>query len=366
MANLKDKLTLLRGLLDGAKAVGGPVWIGLDVTRRCNIHCLGCFFHCIQDRKPNQRDNKQADISLNLVQKICHETSLLGTRKVILLGEGEPFLHPNLEQIITTFKRALFEVKLLTNGTLLTRRKAASIVKSGLDELTISFWAVNHDEHTKCHPNISLNLLEKRFEGIRLLNEAKKINKKSLPRVRLHMIINKLNFKNISERVELAKESGCNSLSFGVFRDYGGRFQQLALDSRDLEEVKDQFDRAKKFLASKSFEFYLEDYFPHALLGYHADRKTPCYAGWYQTYIKVNGDVMACPHCARPVGNVKDQNFHYVWNSPGLQFFRRQGFTPGILNAFGPECNCANCCLISNNLKVHSFFKWLTPFLNRH
>jgi len=365
MASLKDKLNLLRGLIDGDKAYGGPVWAGLDVTTRCNIHCIGCFFHCTQDRKPKKRNNIQTDISLNLVQKICHELSLLGTHKVILSGEGEPFLHPNLDQIITAFKRARFEVKLLTNGTLLTHRKVAIMVETGLDELLISFWAVNHDEHIKCHPEISLDLMEKRIEGIRLLNEVKKINNQHLPRIRLHMIINKHNFKNISERVELAERSGCNSLSFGVFRDYGGRFQQLALNSQDIAELKDKIRQTKNFLASKSIEFHLEDYLPHALLGYTAERKIPCYAGWYQTFIKVNGDVWLCPHCTRPVGNIQDQNFHDIWKSPGLQNFRRQGFIPGILNSFVQECNCANCCLISNNLKVHSFFKWLKPLLGR-
>ena len=162
---------MLRGLLDGAKAYNGPVLAGLDVTTLCNIHCAGCFFHYIQERASYKKNNIQADISLNLVQKICHEISLLGTRKVILLGEGEPFLHPNLEQIITTFKRARFEVKLLMNGTLLTRKKVATIVKSGLDELGISFWAVNQDEHIKCHPGISTGLIEKRLEGIRLMND---------------------------------------------------------------------------------------------------------------------------------------------------------------------------------------------------
>jgi MoaA/NifB/PqqE/SkfB family radical SAM enzyme len=365
MANLKDKLNLLRGLIDGAKAYDGPVWAGLDVTTRCNINCIGCFYHCLQGREPKKRNNIQADISLNLVQKICHDLCLLGTHKVILSGEGEPLLHPNIEQIITTFKSGKFKVKLLTNGTLLTRRKVATIVEAGLDELLISFWAVNHDEHIKCHPGINLDLMEKRIEGIRLLNELKKINNKHLPRIQLHMIINKHNFKNITQRVELAEQSGCNSLSFGVFRDYGGRFQQLALNSQDIAEVKDKLHQTKKIFASKAIQFHLEDYLPHALLGYQAAMRSPCYAGWYQTFIKVNGDVWLCPHCTRSVGNIQGQNFHDIWNSAGLQNFRRKGLTSGTLNTFGPECDCANCCLISNNLKVHRFFKWLKPILDK-
>ena len=119
----KEKLKLLRGLLQGEIAYGGPSYLVLDVTRRCNIRCRGCFFHCIQDPKSMPGSRQIKDVTSEVVDRICREFPRLGTTEIFLVGEGEPFLHPDLFNFVGSFKKAGLKVQVFTNGTLLDERR---------------------------------------------------------------------------------------------------------------------------------------------------------------------------------------------------------------------------------------------------
>jgi hypothetical protein len=49
----------------------------------------------------------------------------------------------------------------------------------------------------------------------------------------------------------------------------------------------------------------------------------PCYVGWTFSRILANGDVNACLKAHRiPVGNIYNESFQYIWNSPQQKLFR--------------------------------------------
>lgn len=73
MATLKYKFLLLKGLLNGEKAFREPDYVSVDVTKRCNIRYVGCFFYCIQDRQRRKGCQGQKDLSLEIVDKMCQK-----------------------------------------------------------------------------------------------------------------------------------------------------------------------------------------------------------------------------------------------------------------------------------------------------
>jgi MoaA/NifB/PqqE/SkfB family radical SAM enzyme len=305
------------------------------------------------------------DLPLELVEGIVREQPELGIREIFLTGEGEPFLHPRLAEIVAALKEAGIRVNLFTNGTLLDRRRIDGLVETGLDILKVSLWAVNEEEHRLCHPGVDPSLLARRLEGLELLAETKRETRRIQPRLHLHLIINRYNFRNLGERVALAENSGCEEISLVVFRDCTGRFQDLALTRAEVQSLGTDLEKAQKRLAAHGVAFKMDDYLDHARLGYRAWQEIPCYAGWYQAYIKADGRVLACPHCARPVGDLKEQSLGAIWSGPNLGEFRRLGFIPGGLDSLGLECNCANCCLIKDNLKVERVYRWIRPMKGR-
>ena len=273
-------------------------------------------------------------------------------------------LHPQLIEIIKAIKLAGLRVSLFTNGTLLTKKKVDRLLNSGIDVLKISFWAVNSQEHEDCHPGVDSRLFEKRIKGIGYLSNLKKIRHLNHPEINLNMIINRHNFKNISGRLELARLSGCNSISFMVFRDYGGQFQDLSLTPLDIAAIKQELREAKRKLNLASVNFNLEDYLPHAELGYSAWEEIPCYAGWFQASINIVGDVLLCPHSKRPVGNVNEQSFTSIWNGALHREFRKFCSHPRSFSPLRFGCDCANCCITKDNLRVHNRLRWFKPFLS--
>jgi len=173
MATFRQKIQLLRGLIHGELAFTAPFFANVDVTRRCNMHCLGCQYHSSQTRTPSPGDHAVKDISFELVERLCVELPELGTSEVFLVGEGEPFLHPRLSDIILAFKRAGCKVQVFTNGTLLNESKASQVLDSGLDVLRVSLWANSPEEYAKCHPGANPANLQRTLDGVRLITGLK-------------------------------------------------------------------------------------------------------------------------------------------------------------------------------------------------
>jgi MoaA/NifB/PqqE/SkfB family radical SAM enzyme len=364
MVNLKSKLAMLLGIIHGERAYSGPPYVVLDIIRRCNIRCTGCFFHCPQGRKPMPGNPDVDRLSSTVVAKLCKELPRLGTREIILLGEGEPFLHPEMIDFIRSFKRAGVRVQVITNGTLFTEKLSRELVKSGLDVLNVSFWAVNEREHEACHPQTSLKLLQKRKAGVELFLKCRSEAGGKTPSLNLSFPINRDNRHNLQGRLELIESLRPDSVSLGVFRDWGGEHQRLMLSPEDVASFAADLRPIGTRLKTLGIAMHPEDYLSQARLGPEVWRKMPCYAGWFQTYIKVDGTVLPCGHCYHDVGNMMEQPFETIWNGPLMRDFRRRGVRLKNAGPLPPTCDCANCCQIKDNIRIQRVLRWL-PLLTR-
>jgi len=361
MQLMKRRLNLLRGLIHGERSFSGPDWVALDITRKCNNICLGCFFHCVQERELSPGDQQIRELSIELAQKLSRELAALHTPEIVLVGEGEPLLHPDFFSIVASFKQADLQVQAFTNGTLIDEKIAEKIVSSGLDIINVTFWAINAAEHEKWHPGIPLDYLTRRSKAVELLKQAKIRAKTKHPFIRMQMPLTRYNYKNIIPRAKLACSLGCDAVVFGYFRDWEGRFSDLCLLPGDIEKIRDDLQAVKKILRSCNIKQNIKQYLAHALLGPEAWSKTPCYTGWYESYVKVDGTVLPCGPCFLEMGDLKKQSFSEIWNGPAYKKFRRMGSGSEGPKAFGESCECCNCCLVKDNQRVHRYFKWLLP-----
>jgi uncharacterized Fe-S radical SAM superfamily protein PflX len=140
MVTLLQKLKLLRGFLSGENAYIGPLSAVVDVTRRCNLVCVGCQFHSVHLGRPMAGDSGVQDMPYELFSDLCEELRGLGTRKLYLIGEGEPFLQAQIFDFIKRAKSSGFHLEVFTNGTTLTEEKIQTLVDLHLDQLSVSIW----------------------------------------------------------------------------------------------------------------------------------------------------------------------------------------------------------------------------------
>ncbi len=103
-----------------------PTALLISPTMRCNIKCVGCYaanYNMDEDMKPE------------VFKRVISEAEEMGTGFITLLG-GEPFVYPDLLDILGSFKNMYFNV--FTNGTMLTDENVEKLKKYGNVFVTFS------------------------------------------------------------------------------------------------------------------------------------------------------------------------------------------------------------------------------------
>ncbi|MGA7877894.1 MAG: radical SAM protein [Desulfoferrobacter sp.] len=359
----KKSFKFLAGLMSRDKAYTGPFYINLDITRRCNMLCLGCPYQSSNLGKLPLGDHTVKDIPFELIEHLTLELKDLEVREVSLIGEGEPLLHPRLFDIISAFKRIGCKVQLFTNGTLIDQAKASAILDSGLDVLKVTLWANSLDEFQRCHPGMSPQIFEKTIKALELLVNQK-VRQREATHIVLNQPLNRSNYKSIEKRISLARSIGCDKVTFSVFRDWRGEFTSVALSPEEIVALCNELQRAREILESDSLRHNIDEILMRYRLGENAWLKLPCYVGWFHARIKVDGTVIPCNSCLIPMGNLNQSSFKQIWNGEGYRNFRKQRsrYAGGLL--LKQHCDCSWCCLVKDNAKVHQVFKYIAPLVH--
>ena len=110
----------------------------LQITERCNLHCA----HCFVTAGCNGQDMSIADVRNLAIPRLqaCHVIS-------VTLTGGEPFLHPDLLDMVLSFRKAGIKVSLCTNATLIEDEMIAQIKAIGGVHFNVSLDGFSKDSH---------------------------------------------------------------------------------------------------------------------------------------------------------------------------------------------------------------------------
>jgi putative metalloenzyme radical SAM/SPASM domain maturase len=114
-----------------------PSKLFVEVTTRCNLRCAMCV-----KQAPGQQ-LVDGDMSDETFARLAPALPRLDA--LVLNGVGESLLHPRLEKYIEAAKKVMAPqawVGFQTNGQLLGRERAASLVRAGVDKVCVSADAV--------------------------------------------------------------------------------------------------------------------------------------------------------------------------------------------------------------------------------
>ena len=361
MATLIQKATLLKGLISGQKAYSGPFYATIDLTRRCNLKCPDCQYHSPFSTRHPPRLGSELDISVEGFKQLINAVKSMGTTRLILTGEGEPFLHPRMFELVSIAKQAGFSVVLFTNGTLLNETAIQSLVHSRLDILKVSLWANSTREYMQAYPGSNPDYFEKIVTGLKRLQEVKAKRKSSIPHAVLHQPINKQNFGSILSRMDLLKATGCNGVSFAPAWSW---HRDSSLTPDEINTVCRSLNLLKKRLHSLKVTHNISKTLWRYKIGESVWEKLPCYIAWFHARFRVNGNVLPCQRCEVPLGNLGEKNFTEIWNGPSYQDFRKQTLTKNGLASLNAFCDCRYCCYTVDNVLIHRRFKWISPFVS--
>ncbi len=112
-----------------------PLFYSIEATNACNYRCTYC-----PQSNPDGQQVKKGQMSTVLFETILKEiTRLQPISQVYLTGNGEPLMHPDLEEIIRLSNKYGFTPSFSSNGSLFSKERIKSLLDSGNFFLTVDF-----------------------------------------------------------------------------------------------------------------------------------------------------------------------------------------------------------------------------------
>ncbi len=368
----KRRYLNLKGIATGCYAYKGPDIVQIDLTNRCNSHCLVCWIHS-PSVKEDKNTNKELDFSI--LKNFIKDIAKLGTKEIIFSGGGEPFSYSKIWEILEFVQKIGLVFRINTNFTLLNKKHIDRLLSfNKLAALTISVWAGDAILYSRLH-NRNTDFFYKLKNNLKYLNHLKS----SKVYVRLNVTITNMNYFGLRSLVDLAMETGCAAIEFGVPDLIPGVTDSFLLSKEQLCTLKRDIIKIIRQSNYKNMRVKIvnKNIFLRRIANYRACfgeydslvDKIPCYAGWFFLRLRANGDFNSCLKSHRiPIGNIYKDDIFLVWNNSLQQEFRDKslnthkdkGYFSLIGNGNDGDIGCKRICdNILMNKRLYKIIRYL-------
>jgi cyclic pyranopterin phosphate synthase len=360
-ANLRPSHKRILSIIKN-KNLTGPELVHLELTRRCNLNCLYCYHHSAL--KAGGRGQGNSDLPFDKVSKIILDFSRLNVRKIVLSGEGEPFLHPEIDNVIKLAKEYGAEVHMFTNATF---DKEKLKLLPLIDRLFINISSATKRTYEMVQDVHKRGFFDKVLKNIININLLRKKHGFNL-KLEANFIINNLNFREVNDFIILSKKIGIDYANFSIMNQYPHN-KSLILSDEDIRKFRGILNfgiRNRPGINSNIrniYEAFNDDTFlmsgqDKAKYGGEICKVDHCYMGWLSAYIDFRGDVYIC--CLRQseddkAGNVNEECFFDIWNSPRFHEIRMRYKNENN----GDWKPCTLCPYANSNIKISERLKRL-------
>ncbi len=333
-------------------ALRGPLYAQIGGADPCNHRCVMCPYHPPDGRVPLAQFGGRAPgmMTLPRFREVIDDLAALGTRRIDLVGRGEPTLHPSLPALIEHARSRGLEVVLTTNGSRLDAETARALVDAGLQRMKVSLNAGRRETYPRIHVN------QRAEDHDRVLEGVARVTARSRVHTTLSFVVSTINAGEVEEMVARVADTGADAAYFQHLIPVPER-PELTLTLDDLRRLREpRIPRARALAARLSVETNLASFAREAAAkerGEGEGRAAPCYAGYYFTAILGNDHVMGCCQVERPLGDLNDARFADQWNGEAYRRFRRAARR---LPVRGPEletAECERCYFAPHNASIH-------------
>lgn len=354
-------------LAPGDRALRGPLYAQISVADPCNHRCVMCPYHPPgarqRDLLPQFGATAPGIMSLERFTETVEDLARLGTRRIDLVGRGEPLLNPAIVEMVAFAKRRGLEVAMTTNGSRLDEATAAGLVDAALDHLKVSLNAGRAATYPRIHVNQSES------DHARVLAGVARVcaRRSSTLDVTLSYTISTLNYGELDDMVDRASEVAAQAAYFQHLVPVPSR-PELTLSRDELLRIERELaPRALERAARLGIETNLRSFADEASRladGGGAGRgAVPCYAGYYFTVVLGNGQVMPCCQIERSLGSVENERFAQIWNGERYRRFRGAARRLPVWSEELETAGCSSCYFEPHNVTVHRLVRPLAAAL---
>ena len=301
------------------KTPGPPLWLLLELTYRCPLHCVFCY-------NPTDFTRTGPELATDDWLRVLREARALGAVQLGLSG-GEPLVREDLEIIIAEAHRLGFYINLITSGVGLNETRIAAFKAAGLDHIQLSFQDSSRQMNDFLSSTRTFDLKSK---------VAALIKQYDYPMV-LNVVLHRLNIDHVEEILIMAERLGADYVELANTQYYGWAWhnREQLMPSRSQVEHAEAVTKRFRERAGRPMQIYfvVPDYFER--------RPKPCMNGLGSIFLTITPDGTALPcHAARMLPglvfpNVRDSSVQHIW-------FESSGFTHYRGDAWMKE-PCRSC-----------------------
>jgi len=271
--NYRDKYNRASNLEDNQH----PIQLDVELNGGCNMKCPFCLHGY------DKIENTLFDF--DEYKKLIDEAINLGVRSLKLNYINEPLLRLDLEQFIIYAKnKGMLNIFMSTNGSMLTPKRAISILESGITKMFISIDAITKETYNE-------QRLSGKYEKVvaNILNFIELRNSRGLsfPLIRVNFLKNKI---NEAEEVAFVE------------------FWQDKADMIAIQNMNDLPDQDSGLILKEESKDYKCSFPFKQLVVNHKGNILPC--------CTMYGDKLR-------LGNVKDMTLKEAWDSPKAKELRK-------------------------------------------
>lgn len=259
-----------------------PPVIEIAYRYDCNFRCKHCF--------ASRFIKKKKMLTLQNMRDLSKQANELGIYQFILQG-GEPLFWPDFDEVVNALNPKEFYIGLVTNASLLTKKKAVHLRNIGIDKIVISldsYDAIQYEENRN-RPELFNHTIEALFWA-----------KEAGLRVVINTVATKQNVRapQLIKLVKFAKKHGfIIYVNFATpIGSWEGRYD-LLLDQDDADYIYD---------LNLKYDVIKRDIFPYKGI------KVGCPAFRAIVYITQYGDVLPCPFIHISVGNILEESLSKI------------------------------------------------------
>lgn len=291
---------------------GKPWHLSVETASVCNLSCGQCACGLGLLQRNNSFLPKD-DFEL-LLQKIPSSCFYLN-----MYFQGEPLLHPQLEELLGLAAKRGFYTEVATNAQLIDQARARKLVASGLNRIVISMDGTSDSDYMHYRQGGSLS---KVLQAIGYLHAARIEANISRPLIVVQMLITLKSEAHISEFFESARLAGADMAvckSMQIIREEVAH-TYLPRQSAYSRYEKDSAGRFKHRKIKSTLA---------------------CRRLWNGGVITSDGVWAPCCYDKTPdfeAGNLLNTSFAEIWNSARLKDFRKKN-----IKSHTQPFICKNC-----------------------
>ena len=314
-----------------------PIHLQMESTDACNLNCTTCSRDVIID-KAKLLDEK-------VWKKVINEVR---PTNINVSGIGEPFLHPDIFDIVGYAKSKGSIINCATNFTRIDHRYR-EIIDSGISQLKVSIDSTNRETFKAIRGE---DYFDEILDNVKNIINLRDELKRDTPGIRFNFAVQALNYKQAPALIDLAAEVGVEGIYFQYLEyvDMEDRKGMLTADMTKqslLDVLKETEKRAeeKGILTNldiwwRDFDIFwnkmqpIEEFIPN---------KKACYFPWFSTWISADGCIRPCPIMPWTLdegrmGNLADQSFSEIWNGKKYRELRA-----ALARGERPTRSCKTC-----------------------